>query len=321
MKRRVKPGLLELDYRTKTLLINYEVHAQVEDEYGDMVQQKSESHVKKIRLTSLTEHTDVELLADDIVAKNKLIHPAKLPRVEQLLLQLQEYILDGGEFDEDVEAADARREKRREKKKNRSKRDKRGRSKSGGGSGGGDNGKGGDGAGAERDDSKPTASMEDLDGYMEKLYSEEMRVKAWGTSRILVLARDQANLGNLAQNDPLMGALSRVFKEDYKKSMDLCLNLGTIFCCFSNFSQMHGILMSKGVGAMTMKVIELEIKRYELRMAEMKKMERAVGQHKGKSESKSGSSDDDDFIKVSQSTFHLFFFFSFCMFVLKTVFI
>ena len=36
MKRRVKPGLLELDYRAKTLIINYDVHAQVEDEFGEL---------------------------------------------------------------------------------------------------------------------------------------------------------------------------------------------------------------------------------------------------------------------------------------------
>eukprot|EP00501_MAST-03F_sp_TOSAG23-6_P002382 GSMAST32.ASY1.ANO1.2488.1 assembled CDS len=122
--------------------------------------------------------------------------------------------------------------------------------------------------------------MEDLDSYLEDVYHDSIKVKAKCTGKILQLARNKANLGELVQNETLMGALSRVFKEDYKKSLDLCLNLATIFCNFSNFSQMHPILMSKGLGAMTMKVIELEIKRYELRMGEMKKMEAAIAKSK-----------------------------------------
>merc|ERR1711968_378969 len=71
-----------------------------------------------------------------------------------------------------------------------------------------------------------------------------------------------------------MGALSRVLKEDYKKSMDLTTNLMYIFFSFSNFTQMHGALTNYRVGAETMRVIDLEVRRHALRMKEIQTMGR-----------------------------------------------
>ena len=43
----------------------------------------------RIRLKSLNSNTDIAALANEIVEKCKLIHPSKLPEVEQLLYYLQ----------------------------------------------------------------------------------------------------------------------------------------------------------------------------------------------------------------------------------------
>ena len=43
----------------------------------------------RIKLTSLNPNTDIAALANEIVEKCKLIHPSKLPEVEQLLYYLQ----------------------------------------------------------------------------------------------------------------------------------------------------------------------------------------------------------------------------------------
>jgi hypothetical protein len=47
-------------------------------------------------------------------------------------------------------------------------------------------------------------------------------------------------------------------------------NLLEIFFCFSNFSALHYVLLQNKIGDLTMKVINLELQRYELRMREEK---------------------------------------------------
>jgi len=44
------------------------------------------------------------------------------------------------------------------------------------------------------------------------------------------------------QHHTLMGALSRVLAEDYRKSADLTYNIVRVFLAFSNFLEMHAIL-------------------------------------------------------------------------------
>jgi hypothetical protein len=45
-------------------------------------------------------------------------------------------------------------------------------------------------------------------------------------------------------------------------------NILEIFFCFSSFSQLHGILLTNKVGDTTMRIVDLEIKRYELKAQE-----------------------------------------------------
>ena len=47
--------------------------------------------------------------------------------------------------------------------------------------------------------------------------------------------------------------------------MELAINVVSVFFSISNFSQFHGLIMDHQVGAMTMDLIDLEIKRSELR--------------------------------------------------------
>jgi hypothetical protein len=106
-------------------------------------------------------------------------------------------------------------------------------------------------------DNLPPASMNELDDYLEMLYqvsgkSEKEReeglklqvgrlaVFTWplnltgrvvrvlqekGTGMILKLCRDVMNLEQLIQNNTVMGALTRVLQEEYKKSVDLSFNI------------------------------------------------------------------------------------------------
>lgn len=67
-----------------------------------------------------------------------------------------------------------------------------------------------------------------------------------------------------------------MLNDDYKKSNDFSLTMMRIFWCFSNFLQLHPILANYRIGAVTLKIVEFEIKRHELRLEEEKMMESAA---------------------------------------------
>lgn len=71
--------------------------------------------------------------------------------------------------------------------------------------------------------------------------------------------------------EPVVGAMARVLREDWKKSTELTTNIVYIFFCFSSFSQLHSIIIHYKIGAMCMQVMENEIKRYEQWSAELEK--------------------------------------------------
>ena len=80
------------------------------------------------------------------------------------------------------------------------------------------------------------ANINNLDDYIELLY-EDVRAKVRGSALILQLARNPDNLEELSQNETLLGALSRVLREEWKVSIDLCTNIIYVFFCFSTFTQ------------------------------------------------------------------------------------
>ena len=72
-------------------------------------------------------------------------------------------------------------------------------------------------------------------------------------------------------SDPVLGALSRVLREDWRKSTELTTNIVYVFFCFSSFSQFHSIIIHQKIGAMCMQVMENEVKRYDQWSAELEK--------------------------------------------------
>ena len=261
MKRRVKAGIIEADFDLRALIVHYEVEATVLGDHGEAMQVEKKSHTKRIRLKQLNENTNVPLLAEEIVEQCKLIHHSKLPLVQELVFKLQQRSIE--------EANSGGRSSR--SRKSRSSRSSRRRSDDDYDNT--NNGSGGQNTNSEQVQG-PKANIENVDEYMELLYDDDMKIKVKGTAMIMDLARDAGNLEALIQNESLMGALSRVLKEDYKKSMDLTTNLMYIFFSFSNFTQMHGALTNYRVGAETMRVIDLEVRRHALRMKEIQTMGR-----------------------------------------------
>lgn len=101
------------------------------------------------------------------------------------------------------------------------------------------------------------------------MYEDAIDDKIKGTFMILQLVRDPDNLEELIANDQFMGVVTRVFREEAKKSMDLMINLVYVFFAFSNFNTFHPTLTEHKIGDMVMKVVELEMKRDAHRKEEL----------------------------------------------------
>ncbi|KXZ50592.1 hypothetical protein GPECTOR_16g767 [Gonium pectorale] len=112
------------------------------------------------------------------------------------------------------------------------------------------------------------AYMNKLDEYIEGLYEEEMPKKVRATGMIAQLFRNTENFETLLSHETLLQTLARVLREEGKRSIDLCTNIISVFFSVSNFTQFHGLIMQNQVGALTMDLIDLEIKRTEHRAAE-----------------------------------------------------
>ena len=70
-----------------------------------------------------------------------------------------------------------------------------------------------------------------------------------------------------------MSALSRVLREDGKRSMELVTNIIYIFFCFSNFSEFHPIITSNKIGDMCLRVADQESKRFDIWLQDIKTLE------------------------------------------------
>jgi kinesin-associated protein 3 len=130
---------------------------------------------------------------------------------------------------------------------------------------------GGDGSSSrsKRKKSKlPKASMKKVESYREQLYNEDIQSKLDASGMILQLVRKAENLEYFIENDNILGALSRILVEEGKKDVDLARTILEIFLCFSKFRQLHPVLTYNKVGDTTMRTIQLELKRYHMRMSE-----------------------------------------------------
>ena len=246
LKRKVKAGRLDVHPTEKALVVNYELEATILGELGDPMLGERKECQKIIRLKSLNSQTDITALAKEVIHKCKLIHPSKVPEVEQLLYYLQNR--------KPVVAAASNQAAKGSSDTSDAESGSRVQS-----------------ASLHRyspvDDLKQSSEPEDianinnLDDYIDLLY-EEVPSKVKGSALILQLARNPDNLEELSQNETLLGALSRVLREEWKVSIDLSTNIIYVFFCFSTFSQFHPIIARYKIGSLLMEIIDYEVKRY-----------------------------------------------------------
>ncbi|VDL81377.1 unnamed protein product [Nippostrongylus brasiliensis] len=116
------------------------------------------------------------------------------------------------------------------------------------------------------------ADMDQVDSYIELFY-EDAAEKNRGALLILELTKTTANLEALIENETLIGALARVFREDWKRNFDLATTIVRIFVQFSYYNQFQPTLLHHKVGAVCMNAMEYELKRSDLWAAEAKNAE------------------------------------------------
>uniref|UniRef100_A0A0R3PGN1 Kinesin-associated protein n=1 Tax=Angiostrongylus costaricensis TaxID=334426 RepID=A0A0R3PGN1_ANGCS len=108
--------------------------------------------------------------------------------------------------------------------------------------------------------------------YIELFY-EDASEKNRGALCILELTKTTANLEILIENETLIGALARVFREDWKKNFDLATTIIRIFLQFSYYNQFQAALFHHKIGALCMNAMEYELKRGDLWAAEVKNVD------------------------------------------------
>ena len=294
--RKIKQGVVEIDYEESSLVVHYDIETVTVAEngrVGEVLDRVPE--IRRIKLKNLSVDKNMAQLAADIVDKCKYIHPSRVEEIEQLLIKLRKHTLANPQSAEFVLETDKEKETKgsldsrirggvREPE-----RDTRGRGNSNSGIRAaaveevGINGKllEQPSKPIDEDELLPPANMDELDDYLELLYQvagtgktkdkdDGLTAQIRGTNMIRKLCRIVMNLELLIQNGTVMGALTRVFQEEFKKSTELTFNILRVFLAFSNFMEMHGLMANYRIGLLTMKVIEYEVKRVEHRDVEKK---------------------------------------------------
>ena len=166
--RRIEPGILEIDFESSALIINYNINAEVIDGNGKVLKSKSEDKQKVVSL-DVDEHTDIEDLAESIVHSQKYIPAAKIDRVVKLLGELQDYVIKHSR------RRSSKKSSKRDKKHSSKKSSRRSKKESVDVADAKD-----DGEGKEDDGGAPKKELEcdidSLDEYLDNLYSEDFAV-------------------------------------------------------------------------------------------------------------------------------------------------
>lgn len=239
LKRKVLPGHIDVHPTDNAIVVNYTIQATIIGENGPVMGDKKAMQ-KTIRIKSLNAQTNLSSLAEEVVEKCKLIHPSKVRDIEQLLYYLQQRHMNDGGNSGTSENSWIRKQM--------------------------------EGQRTMDGDPIEEASMDAIEQYIEGLY-EEIPEKIHSTRVILQLARVPENMDTLIGNDALISALSRVLREDGKKSMELITNIIYIFFCFSNFSQYHSFITTNKVGDMCLKITDQELARFALWVQDLTKLE------------------------------------------------
>ncbi|KAI8818255.1 kinesin-associated protein-domain-containing protein [Fimicolochytrium jonesii] len=253
LKKKVIPGHIDVHPTDNAIIVNYTVQASILGESGQPVAGDRKNLQKIIRVKTLTPSSNLTAIAHEVVDKCKLIHPSKVVEVEQVLYYLLQR--KGSQDDDGISDREWLRKQLEEQK---------------------------------REEDHPqlaqtkqeASSMSNIDSYIEGLY-EEIPEKTIATRNVMELSRDPQNLEALASNDALISALSRVLREDGRKSIALNTNIISVFYAFSQYPQYHPIITTHKVGDMCLRVVEMEIRRFSIWIEDVRAVEKKVADKPG----------------------------------------
>ena len=119
--------------------------------------------------------------------------------------------------------------------------------------------------------SLPHAQLDDIDTYIEQLY-DDIPAKVAASGCLLALVSNPQHMAYFVDtaHSQVLEIVSRVLSEDRKKNNELVLNIMELFYVLSCYTQLHPLVLSNRIGDTSMKVIALELKRYEIRVEEEK---------------------------------------------------
>ncbi|XP_031627665.1 kinesin-associated protein 3 isoform X1 [Contarinia nasturtii] len=271
IKKRLKGGSIEPHPSENAIIINYTLEATVFNEPGDAMLEKSKNCQRILRLPTLNSRCDPTALAKEIVEKCDIIHKSQLAEVQQIIYYLKKRSESDG-FDVMNKSAGSLKQSRL---------------------------KSAYGSANSIKDASPAepekASIRKIDEYVDLLY-EDLSDRIRGSALILQLARVPDNLEELQKNEAVLSALSRVLREDWRKSLDLSTNIVFTFFCFSTYSQFHNVITQYKIGSLCMDVIDCELKRYDTMQSDLENFKKSFDNLNAAAKDQSKSFDDLDLV-------------------------
>ena len=89
LKKKIKTGAIDVHPTQSAIVVHFEVEATILGEAGDAMLGENKQSQKTIMIKNLSVGTDLRKLSEVVVEKCNLIHPSKVPELEQLLYYLQ----------------------------------------------------------------------------------------------------------------------------------------------------------------------------------------------------------------------------------------
>ncbi|KAJ3133546.1 hypothetical protein HK101_004446, partial [Irineochytrium annulatum] len=254
VRKKITSGSVDVDKDENAIVVNY--YVQSTNANGNPSNERKAMR-KIVRVKSLTATTDLAAMARDIIDKCKVIHPSKLKDVEQVLYYLQQRTLGGGNggMEGREDASNRAWLKKQLEEARQAEVDTFAKQSNG-----------------------EVSSLDLIEHYIEGLY-EEVPEKITATRNILSLARVPENMETLISNEALMSALSRVLREENKKSMELVTNIFYIFFCFSNYSHFHHLITANKIGDMCLRVTDQELNRFNIWVQDLENLEHKCEQN------------------------------------------
>mmetsp|Transcript_113025 Transcript_113025/g.364968 ORF Transcript_113025/g.364968 Transcript_113025/m.364968 type:complete len:790 (+) Transcript_113025:67-2436(+) len=249
-KKKLKSNQIDADPEQFAIVVNYITEIHHFDDFGNPLRCESVPGTKVVKVRRGLQGNEVPALAAEVVEKCKYINAKQVGEVERLLYALMEW--EQSQQPHSSASASPQHHNHQGHHPGYHHHQAQGPPEHQPG-------------GKRKNPLLPNADVRLMDDYTNQLYDDRMDLKVLGAKCILRICTEPANLDILADHDTFLGILSQRLRESLKKSFDFAVGIVCTFLCFSHFSQFHGALMQHQCGDVTMKVLEYESHRSDVR--------------------------------------------------------